>query len=277
MSFFSLLNLKHPAFVTLHLHGPDRTTVPRACSTGLPLLQRLQTGPQSHVLQVCPCFRESRQDHSPQGMFYRSDPFRESRQDHSPMSYRSAPASENPDRTTVPRACSTGLTPSENPDRTTVPCPTGLPPFRESRQDHSPQSMFYRSAPASEKQKRSSGPLKPHGKNSWGNMRTLLKTKTFTQTITLTIWGPSWRPEPSPKPSHWPFEDPLEDQNLHPNHHTDHLRTLPKTRTFTQTITLTIWGPSQRPEPSPKPSDWPSEAEPSSNAELVGALRPVNL
>ena len=55
---------------------PDRTTVPRACTTVLPPLQRSQTGPQSpeHVLQFCPFFREARQDHSPQSMYYSSAP-----------------------------------------------------------------------------------------------------------------------------------------------------------------------------------------------------------
>ena len=48
----------------------DRTTVPR--STVLTPLQRSQTGPQSHVLHVCPFFRETRQDHSP--TFYSSEP-----------------------------------------------------------------------------------------------------------------------------------------------------------------------------------------------------------
>ena len=103
MPFFSLLNLKHLAFVTLHLHGPDRTTVPRARSTALPPLQRIKTGPQSpehtalpplqriktgpqspehtalpplqrikmgpqspeHVLQLCPLFREAKMQQWP--------------------------------------------------------------------------------------------------------------------------------------------------------------------------------------------------------------------
>ena len=174
---------------------PDRTIVPRAGSTLLPPLQRIKTGSQS-VKQI------------PQ--FYRL--FREARQDHSPMFYSSAPSSGKPDRTTVPRACSTLLPPlqrietrsqsvkhvlqfcrlfrearqdhspmfyssassSEKPDRTTVPCSTVLPPlqrsqtgpqshvlqfcrlFREARQDHSP--MFYSSAASSEKPGRTTVP-----------------------------------------------------------------------------------------------------------------------
>ena len=168
MSFFSLLNLKHPAFVTLHLHGPDRTTVPRACSTGLPLLQRLQTGPQSHVLQVCPCFRESRQDHSPQGMFYRSDPFRESRQDHSPMSYRSAPL----------QRIQTG---PQSPEHVLQVCPC----FREAK-----TQQWSLEATRQEQLRQHEDPPEDqnlHPNHHTDHLRTLLKTRTFTQTITLTI------------------------------------------------------------------------------------------
>ena len=124
----------------------DGTTVPRACSTVMPPLQRIKTGPQSpgHVLQLCPLFRESRQDHSTQG-----------------MSYSYAPSSENQDRTTVPRACSTVMPPlqriktgPQSPGHVLQLCPL----FRESRQDHSPQGMFYNYAPSSENQDRTTVP-----------------------------------------------------------------------------------------------------------------------
>ena len=63
----------------------DRTTVPRACST------------------VLPVFREDRQDHSPQSTFYSS-----------------APSSETTDMTTVPRARSTVLPPLQRSYNTAV-------------------------------------------------------------------------------------------------------------------------------------------------------------
>ena len=44
---------------------PDRTAVP--CSTVLPSLQRNQTGPQSHVLQLCPLFREAKRQQCAHG------------------------------------------------------------------------------------------------------------------------------------------------------------------------------------------------------------------
>ena len=105
-----------------------------------------QTGPQSlrHDLQLCSLFRETRQDHSPQSMFYSS-----------------APSSEKPDRTTVPRACFTALLPlqrnqtgPQSPEHVLQLCSL----FRETRQDHSPQSMFYSSAPSSEKPDRTTVP-----------------------------------------------------------------------------------------------------------------------
>ena len=139
--------------------NPDRTTVPRACSTGLPpfresrqdhspmfyrsaSLQRIKTGPQSHVLQVCLPSENPDRTTVPRACSTGLPPFRESRQDHSPMFYRSASLQriQTGPQSHVLQVC----LPSENPDRTTVPCSTGLPPFRESRQDHSP--MFYRSA-----------------------------------------------------------------------------------------------------------------------------------
>ena len=84
---------------------PDGTTVPRTCSAVLPPLKRRQTGPQSpeHVLQSCLLFREDRQDHSPQSMFYSS-----------------APSSEKTDRTTVNRARSTVLPPLQRSKNTAV-------------------------------------------------------------------------------------------------------------------------------------------------------------
>ena len=115
---------------------PDRTTVPRACSTALPPVQRSQRGPQSseHVLQFCPLFREARQGHSPRSMFYSSVPSSEKpdRTSHQSMFYRvlsplqrtktrpqspehvlqsSVPSSENQNKTTVTRACSTEFCP----------------------------------------------------------------------------------------------------------------------------------------------------------------------
>ena len=119
---------------------PDRTTVPRACTTGLPPLQRSKTGPQSpeHVLQVCPLFREARQYYNPQSMFYSS-----------------APSLEKQGRTTFPRACTTGLPPLQRSETVLQSSEHVLqfcPPCRKARQDHSPQSMYYSSAPSSEKQ-----------------------------------------------------------------------------------------------------------------------------
>ena len=53
--------------------GPE---VPRARSKVLPPLQRIKTGPQSpeYAIQLCPLFREPRQDHSHQSTFYSSAP-----------------------------------------------------------------------------------------------------------------------------------------------------------------------------------------------------------
>ena len=144
-----------------------------------------------HILQFCPLFRKARQDHGPQSMYYSS-----------------AASSEKQDSTTILRTCSTVLpllqrsktgpqSPehvlqfcplfrearqyynpqsmyyssapfSEKPDRTTVTraCPTVLPPLQRSQTDHSPQSMFYSSASSSEKQDRSSGPMEQRCKNS---------------------------------------------------------------------------------------------------------------
>ena len=127
---------------------PDRTTVPRACSTAMPPLQTTKTGPQSpeHVLQFFPLFREARQDHSPQSMFYRVlSPLQRIKtrpQFPEHVLQSSVPSSENQNKTTVTRACSTEF------------CPL----FREARQDHSHQSMFYSYFPSSEKQGRTTVP-----------------------------------------------------------------------------------------------------------------------
>ena len=124
----------------------DRTTVPTARSTVLLPLQRSKTGPQSpeHVLLYCSLFREVRQDHSPHSTFYSS-----------------VPSSEKPDRTTVPTARSTVLSPLQRsktgpqfPEHVLQFCPL----FREARQDHSPQSTFYSSVPSSEKPDRTTVP-----------------------------------------------------------------------------------------------------------------------
>ena len=131
-----------------------RTTVLRVCSTVLfPLqrsntrpqcpehtvlspLQRSQTGPQSpeHGPQICPLFREARQDHSPQSMVYRS-----------------APSSEKPDRTTVPRAWS-----------------TDLPPLQRSKTVQQSPGHGLQFCPSSEKPDGSSGPMGQRRKNSCG-------------------------------------------------------------------------------------------------------------
>ena len=119
---------------------------PCAHSTVLSPLQRNQTGPQSpeHILQFCPLRRETRQDHSPQSTFYSS-----------------VPCLEKPDRTTVPRAHSTVLSPPQrnqtgpqSPEHILQFCPL----FRETRQDHSPQSTFYSSVPSAEKPDRTTVP-----------------------------------------------------------------------------------------------------------------------
>ena len=87
---------------------PDRTTVPRACSTILSLLQRSKTGPQSaeHVLQFCPLFRVASKTvlQSSEHILQFCPLFRKARQDHShqSMSYSSAPSSEKPDRPQSP-------------------------------------------------------------------------------------------------------------------------------------------------------------------------------
>ena len=125
---------------------PDRTTVLRARSAVMSPLQRSKTRPQSpeHVPQLCPFFRESRQDHSPQSTFH---------------SY--APSSENQDRTTVPRVRSTVMplfqrikTGPQSPEYVPQLCPL----FRVARQGHSPQNTFLSYAPSSENQDRTSIP-----------------------------------------------------------------------------------------------------------------------
>ena len=130
----------------------DRTTVPRTCSTVLLPLRRIKTGPQSpeHVLQFCPLFRESRQDHSPRSTFSGS-----------------ALSSENQDRTTVPKHV-LGF------------CPL----FREASLDHSPQSTFCSSALSSEKQDRTTV---PRARSISVPSEDLLKTTAFIQNLGLTI------------------------------------------------------------------------------------------
>ena len=117
----------------------DRTTVPTACSTVLPPLQRSKTGPRSpqHVLQFCLLFREARQDHSPHSMFY-SSPSSSEKQDRTTVPTTCStvlPSSKKQDRTTVPTACSTVLPSSKKHDRTTAPtaCSTVLPPLQRSQ------------------------------------------------------------------------------------------------------------------------------------------------
>ena len=89
-------------------------------------LQRNQTGPQSHVLQFCPFCRETRKDHSP-------------------TFNSSAPSAEKPDRTTVP--CTAVLPPLQrNQKRPQSHVQQFCPLCRETRQNHSPHSMFYSSA-----------------------------------------------------------------------------------------------------------------------------------
>ena len=90
----------------------DRTSVLRACSTVL------------YLLQFCPLFREPRQDHSPQSTFYSS-----------------APSSENQDRTSVLWARSTALPPLQRIK--TGPQSSGhvlqfCPLFREARRQQWP-------------------------------------------------------------------------------------------------------------------------------------------
>ena len=129
----------------------DRTTVPRACCTVVPPLQRRQTGPQSPglVVQLYPLFREARQEHSPQGMLYSS-----------------APSSEKPDRNTVPRACFTALLPLQR--RQTGPQSPGhvlqfCPLYREARRQQWPNGATLQ-------------------EQLWDNMEDLLKTTAFLQT-----------------------------------------------------------------------------------------------
>ena len=117
----------------------DRTTVPTACSTVLPPLQRSKTGPQSsqHVLQLSLLFREARQDHGPHSMFYSSASSSE-KQDRTTVPTTCStvlPSSKKQDRTTVPTACSTVLPSSKKHDRTTAPtaCSTVLPPLQRSQ------------------------------------------------------------------------------------------------------------------------------------------------
>ena len=93
-----------------------------------------------HILRIA----RARHDHSPQTMFYSS-----------------ALSSEKPDRNTVPRPCSTVLPPLQR-SKTGPQSPQHVLQFcslvREARQDHSPQSTFYSSAPSSEKQDRTTVP-----------------------------------------------------------------------------------------------------------------------
>ena len=151
----------------LQRSGQDKATVPRTCSTVMPLLQRIKTGPQSpgNVPRFCPLFRESRQDLSPQNTFFRC-----------------ALSSENQDRTTVPRACSTVMPPlqrsktgPQSPEHVPQFCPLFseagktrphypervlqlCPLFREARQDHSPR---VRSTVMPPLQRSKTGPLCP--------------------------------------------------------------------------------------------------------------------
>ena len=138
----------------------------------------------------------ARQGHSPQNMLNSSAPSSEN-QDRTTVpraGSSSASSSENQDRTTVPRAGSSYVLSSENQDRTTVPRArsTVLPLFREPRQDHSPQSMFYSSAPlqrsqtgpqslehvlqfcpSSEKPEGNRGPMEQLQERLWVNMEDL--------------------------------------------------------------------------------------------------------
>ena len=176
-----------------------------------------QEGPQSpeYVLKFCPVFREARQDHSPQSMFYSSAPSSEYVLQLCPvfrvcsaalphlqsMFCSSAPSSEYVlQLCPVFRVCSAALprlqsmfcspapssvlspfhwskAGSQSPEYVLQLCPL----FTEARQDHSPQSMFCSSVPFSQKHECSSGSMGQHG-------------------------------------------GPCEDHNLHPNNRTDHLR-----------------------------------------------------
>ena len=143
----------------------NRTTVPRACSTVPPPLQRSKTGPQypERVLQFCILSRDIRQDHSP-------------------MFYCSASSSEKQDWTTVHSACSTVLPPlqrSKTGPQSHVLLLCLL--FREAKQDHSTHNS---SAPSPENQLSSSGPIEQLTlqEQSWNNGEDLLKTTAVIQT-----------------------------------------------------------------------------------------------
>ena len=116
---------------------------------------------EGHILRIA----RARQDHSPQSMVYSS-----------------APSSEKQYRTTVLRVCYTVLSPLQR-SNTRPQCPEhGLqfcPLFREARQDHSPQSMVYSSAPSSEKQDRTTVP------RAWS---TVLPPQR-SQTAAVVPWG----------------------------------------------------------------------------------------
>ena len=156
---------------------PDRTTVPRACSTILSLLQRSKTGPQSaeHVLQFCPLFRVASKTvlQSSEHILQFCPLFRKARQDHGPQSmyYSSAASSEKQDSTTILRTCSTVLpllqrskTGPQSPEHVLQFCPL----FTEARRQQWPHGTTLQ-------------------EQLWGNTEDLLKTTTFVQTTGLTI------------------------------------------------------------------------------------------
>ena len=92
----------------------------------------------------------ARQDHSPQNMFCSSAPSSE-KPDKTTVpraGSSSVPSSENQDRTTIPRAGSGSVPSSEKQDRTTVPRTgsTVLPLFRETRTQQWPHGAAARTA-----------------------------------------------------------------------------------------------------------------------------------
>ena len=96
---------------------------------------------------------------------------------------------------------------SEKPDTTTVTraCSTVLPPLEKARPDHSPQSMFYSSAPSSEKPDKTTVPR---------TCSTVLPPLQRIQKAAVAPWSNATRTA---------VEQPggPKDHNLHPNHWTD--------------------------------------------------------
>ena len=143
------------------------------------MFYRSKTRPQPPA-----CSTEARQDHSPQNMFYRS---------------KTGP-------TTVPRTCSTGASPDDSSQN-----------MFYRRQDHSPKSTFYSSAPHQRSQKAAVAPWSNATRTAVGQhgrpyVRIICKRSESAHEQRIVLYKSNQQQQPSEdahsssKPPAWPSE-----------------------------------------------------------------------